>query len=201
MASTTSATAMPLLLGATRDQSMIRALIIAAGLLWCAFATALSAATVTANTNGFLLDGQPVVLRAGELHYPRIPREYWPHRLRMAKAMGLNAVSTYIFWNQHEPEPGRFDFSGQADVAEFCRAAQREGLYVILRPGPYICAEWDMGGLPWWLLQKPGSALRMASPEFAAASQRYLQAVGKELASLQVTRGGPIVLVQKGVSS
>ena len=164
--------------------------------LLCAVPGGIGGASFTAGTNSFRLDGQPVVLRAGELHYPRIPREYWPHRLRMAKAMGLNAVSTYVFWNLHEPEPGRFDFSGQADVAEFCRAAQREGLYVILRPGPYICAEWDMGGLPWWLLQKPGSALRMASPEFAAASQRYLQAVGKELASLQVTRGGPIVLVQ-----
>jgi beta-galactosidase len=174
---------------------MIRALI-ASGLLWCAFPARLGAATFMASTNGFVLDGQPVVLRAGELHYPRIPREYWPHRLRMARAMGLNAVSSYVFWNLHEPEPGQFGFTGQADVADFCRAAQREGLYVILRPGPYICAEWDMGGLPWWLLQKQGSSLRMASPEFAAASQRYLAAVGKELAPLQITRGGPIVLVQ-----
>jgi beta-galactosidase len=174
---------------------MIKALL-ASCLLWCALSAELSAASLNAATNGFLLDGQFVALRAGELHYPRIPREYWPNRLRMAKAMGLNAVSTYVFWNLHEPEPGQFDFTGQADVAEFCRAAHREGLYVILRPGPYICAEWDMGGLPWWLLQMQGSALRMVSPEFAAASQRYLQAVGKELAPLQITRGGPIVLVQ-----
>ena len=79
---------------------------------------------------------------------PRVPREYWRHRLQMAKAMGLNTVCAYLFWNMHEPRPGQFDWSGQADAAEFCRIAQQEGLWVILRPGPYSCAEWEMGGFP-----------------------------------------------------
>jgi beta-galactosidase len=100
----------------------------------------------------FLLDGKPYQFRCGEIHAPRVPREYWQHRLRMAKAMGLNTVCAYLFWNMHEPRPGTFVWTGQADAAEFCRIAQREGLWVILRPGPYSCAEWEMGGFPWWLL-------------------------------------------------
>ena len=95
-------------------------------------------------TDAFLLDGKPLQIRCGELHAARVPQEYWQHRLRMVKAMGLNAVCAYLFWNMHEPRPGEFNWSGQADVAAFCRAAQAEGLWVILRPGPYACAEWEM---------------------------------------------------------
>ena len=124
----------------------------------------------------FLLDGKQFAIRSGELHYARIPREYWAHRLRMAKALGLNTVSSYVFWNLHEPQPGQFDFTGNADVAEFCRAAQREGLYVILRPGPYVCGEWDMGGLPWWLLKDPQVRLRTRHPGFLEPARRYLAA-------------------------
>ena len=89
----------------------------------------------------FALDGKPYQIISGEMHYPRIPREYWRARLKMAKAMGLNAITMYTFWNVHERVPGTYDFSGQNDVAEFVREAQQEGLYVILRPGPYVCAE------------------------------------------------------------
>jgi len=96
----------------------------------------------------FTLDGKPFRIISGEMHYPRIPRAYWRDRFRMAKAMGLNAVTTYVFWNVHEPHPGVYDFSGNNDVAEFVREAQQEGLYVILRPGPYVCAEWEFGGYP-----------------------------------------------------
>jgi beta-galactosidase len=96
----------------------------------------------------FLLDGQRFQIRCGEIHAPRVPREYWRHRLQMCKAMGLNTVCAYLFWNMHEPQPGRFEWSGQADAAEFCRVAQEQKLWVILRPGPYSCAEWEMGGLP-----------------------------------------------------
>src|SRR6185437_10359705 len=104
----------------------------------------------------FLLDGKPLQIISGELHYARIPREYWRHRLKMAKAMGLNAVATYVFWNHHEVRPGVFDFhTGNRDLAEFIRIAQEEGLWVILRPGPYVCAEWDFGGLPSYLLKTP----------------------------------------------
>ena len=104
--------------------------------------------------NTFMLDGKPFVIRAGELHYPRIPRPYWEQRIQMCKAMGMNTICIYIFWNYHEQVQGNYDFTGQADVAEFVRLIQKNGMYCIVRPGPYVCAEWDMGGLPWWLLKK-----------------------------------------------
>ena len=110
--------------------------------------------------------------------------------------MGLNAVCVYLFWNYHEWEEGKFDWGGQADVAEFCRIAQEEGLWVLLRPGPYSCAEWEMGGLPWWLLQREGIALRTTDPKFLEPARRYLREVGRVLAPLQVGRGGPILMVQ-----
>src|ERR1700722_11894231 len=97
----------------------------------------------------FLLDGSRFQIRCGEIHAARVPREYWRNRLQMAKAMGLNTVCAYLFWNQIEPQEGQFNWDGQADVAEFCRIARQEGLWVILRPGPYSCAEWEMGGTPW----------------------------------------------------
>ncbi len=117
----------------------------------------------------FLLDGQRLQIRCGEIHFARVPREYWGQRLRLCKAMGLNTVCAYLFWNYHEWDQGRFEWSGQADAAEFCRLAQQEGLWVILRPGPYACAEWEMGGLPWWLLKKDGIRLRTRDPDFLAA--------------------------------
>ena len=100
-----------------------------------------------------MLDGKPFQVISGEMHYPRIPRAYWRERFRMARAMGLNTITTYVFWNEHETKPGVYDFSGNNDVAEFVREAQQEGLYVILRPGPYVCAEWEFGGYPAWLLK------------------------------------------------
>jgi beta-galactosidase len=144
----------------------------------------------------FLLDGEMFVIRSGEMHFSRIPREYWRNRLQMAKAMGLNTVAVYLFWNYHEPEPGKFNWSGDHDAAEFCRMAQEEGLWVILRPGPYVCAEWDFGGLPWWLLKEPGIQVRSCDPRFLKPARRYLQEVGKQLAPLQLTKGGPILMVQ-----
>jgi beta-galactosidase len=144
----------------------------------------------------FLLDGNVFQIRCGELHSARVPREYWQHRLRMMKAMGLNSVCAYLFWNMHEPRPGQFEWSGQADVAEFCRLAQAEGLWVILRPGPYACAEWEMGGFPWWLLKEEGIQLRTRDPRFMEPVKRYLQEVGRVLKPLQVTHGGPILMVQ-----
>jgi beta-galactosidase len=152
--------------------------------------------TFAIGTNFFLLDGQAFQIRCGEMHAARVPREYWRNRLQMAKAMGLNTVCAYLFWNQIEPEPGKFDWNGQADVAEFCRIAQQEGLWVILRPGPYSCAEWEMGGLPWWLLKDPDIRLRTRDPQFMAAATNYLLEVGKELGPLQITHGGPILMVQ-----
>ena len=152
--------------------------------------------TFAIGTNDFLLDGERFQIRCGEIHAARVPREYWRHRLQMAKAMGLNTVCAYLFWNQIEPTLGKFDWSGQADVAEFCRIAQEEHLWVILRPGPYSCAEWDMGGLPWWLLKYEDVKLRTRDPHFMAAAKQYLKEVGRELAPLQITHGGPILMVQ-----
>lgn len=132
---------------------------------------------------------------SGELHYPRIPREYWPHRLKMARAMGLDTISTYVFWNRHEPQPGRFDFSAENDVAAFVRQAQDEGLGVILRPGPYVCAEWDFGGLPAWLLRDE-VAIRTAHDSYMRPVRAWLRRLGEELALLQRAHGGPIIAVQ-----
>ncbi|MGA2693990.1 MAG: beta-galactosidase family protein, partial [Opitutaceae bacterium] len=152
--------------------------------------------TFAIGDESFLLDGKRMQIRCGEIHAARVPREYWRNRLRTAKALGLNTVCAYLFWNQVETQEGRFDWSGQADAAEFCRIAQEEGLWVILRPGPYSCAEWEMGGTPWWMLKKGAVSLRSRDPAYLVPATRYLHEVGRELAPLQVTRGGPILMVQ-----
>lgn len=144
----------------------------------------------------FLLDGKPHLIRSGELHYPRIPRALWRERLRQARAMGLNTITTYVFWNLHEPEPGRFDFSGNLDIAEFIRIARQEGLDAIVRPGPYICTELDFGGFPAWLLRTEGLRVRSMDPRYLAAGERYLRRVHQELAPLLSSRGGPILMMQ-----
>ena len=122
--------------------------------------------TFTIEGDHFALDGKPFKVLSGELHYARIPREYWHARLKMARAMGLNTIATYVFWNVHEPTPGHFDFTGNNDLVAFIKAAQQEGLYVILRAGPYSCAEWEFGGFPAWLLKDPrmSFALRTDDP-------------------------------------
>ncbi len=145
----------------------------------------------------FLLDGQRLQIRCGEIHFARVPREYWSHRLKAIKAMGLNTVCAYLFWNYHEWNEGTFNWQDQRDAAEFCRLAQQEGLWVILRPGPYACAEWEMGGLPWWLLKNPGdSFLRTRDPRFVEPARRWFTEVGRVLGPLQITHGGPILMVQ-----
>jgi beta-galactosidase len=144
----------------------------------------------------FVLDGKPFRVLAGEMHYARVPRAYWRDRLRKAKAMGLNTITTYVFWNAHETQPGVYDFSGNNDVAEFVREAQEEGLYVNLRPGPYSCAEWDFGGYPGWLLKDHSMVVRSSAPKFIAAASRWMHRLGQELAPLQIGRGGPIIMVQ-----
>ena len=100
----------------------------------------------------FVYDGKPIQIHSGEMHFARVPEPYWRQRLKMMKAMGLNTVATYVFWNYEETAPGVWDFkSDNRNVAEFVKTAQEEGLMVILRPGPYACAEWEFGGYPWWL--------------------------------------------------
>jgi beta-galactosidase len=158
--------------------------------------TSASAHILRASGDHFEMDGKPFQIISGAIHYSRVPRAYWRDRLRKARAMGLNTVETYVFWNLHEPSPGVFDFSGQNDIAEFIREAQHEGLFVILRPGPYVCAEWDFGGYPAWLLREPGMEVRTANPAFIAAASRWLHRLGQELAPLQSGNGGPIIAVQ-----
>ena len=152
--------------------------------------------TLRVNGDHFELDGKPFQIISGAIHYPRVPRAYWRDRLRKARAMGLNTVETYVFWNVHEPSPGQFDFSGQNDVAEFIREAQQEGLFVLLRPGPYVCAEWEFGGYPAWLLKDPTMQVRTSNPAFITAATRWFHRLGQELAPLQSENGGPILAVQ-----
>lgn len=168
--------------------------------LWLGVAQAAPSHTfeISLEQDAFLLDGKPFQIRCGELHFARVPRAYWRHRLKMCKAMGLNAVCAYMFWNYHEPARGQFDFTGEKDVAAFCREAQEEGLWVILRPGPYACAEWEFGGLPWWLLDKGADkvCVRTREATYFDAAKTYLTRVAQELRDLQVTHGGPILMVQ-----
>ena len=152
--------------------------------------------TFTTGDKTFLLNGKPFVVKAAEVHYPRIPRPYWEHRIQMCKALGMNTVCIYVFWNIHEQKEGQFDFTGNNDVAEFCRIAQKNGMYVIVRPGPYVCAEWEMGGLPWWLLKKKDIKLRERDPYFMERVKIFEQKVGEQLAPLTIQKGGPIIMVQ-----
>lgn len=154
------------------------------------------AETFSIGDKTFLLNGKPFVVKAAEVHYPRIPRAYWDHRIKMCKALGMNAVCIYIFWNAHEQQEGQFDFTGNNDVAEFCRLAQKNGMYVIVRPGPYVCAEWEMGGLPWWLLKKKDIRLREQDPYFMERVKIFEQKVGEQLEPLTLKNGGPIIMIQ-----
>ena len=144
----------------------------------------------------FLLDGKPLQIISGEIHYPRVNKEAWRQRMQMAKAMGLNTISTYVFWNLHEPMKGKYDFTGNNDIAAFVKIAQEEGLWVILRPSPYVCAEWEFGGYPFWLQNEKGLIVRSKESQYLEAYKNYIQAVGKQLAPLQVNHGGNILMVQ-----
>lgn len=155
-----------------------------------------AAQNFTIGKSTFLLNGKPFTVKAAELHYTRIPAPYWEHRIEMCKALGMNTICLYVFWNIHEQTEGQFDFTGQNDIAAFCRLAQKHGMYVIVRPGPYVCAEWEMGGLPWWLLKKKDIVLRTLDPYFMERTAIFMKEVGKQLAPLQITRGGNIIMVQ-----
>ncbi|WP_345947637.1 beta-galactosidase [Mucilaginibacter sp. PAMB04274] len=144
----------------------------------------------------FLLDGKPLQMISGEMHCARVPREYWRDRMKMAKAMGLNTIGTYVFWNAHEAQKGKFDFSGNNDIAEFVRVAQQEGLWVVLRPSPYACAEWEFGGYPWWLLKDSTLKVRSKDTRFISAYTNYINNLAKQLVPLQVTHGGNILMIQ-----
>jgi len=152
--------------------------------------------TFTLGDSTFMLDNKPYQIISGEIHYPRVPREAWRARMKMAKAMGLNTIGTYVFWNLHEPEKGKFDFTGNNDIAEFVKIAKEEGLWVILRPSPYVCAEWEFGGYPYWLQNEKGLEVRSREKQYLAEYKKYINEVGKQLAPLQVNHGGNIIMVQ-----
>ena len=145
----------------------------------------------------FLLNGKPFQIISGEIHPARIPAEYWRHRIQMVKAMGCNTVAAYIFWNYHESKPGIFDFkTGNKNIAEFIRICQQEGMWVLLRPGPYVCAEWDFGGLPTYLLKIPDIKIRCMDDRYMKAVTGYVNRLAKEVLPLQCVNGGPILMVQ-----
>ena len=151
---------------------------------------------LTYNDKSFLMDGKPYTILSGAMHYFRIPREYWHDRLLKLKEIGFNTVETYTAWNLHEREEGVFDFTGMLDVAAYVDEAAALGLNVILRPGPYICSEWEFGGLPAWLLRYDDMAIRCADPLFIEKVRRYYHALFDELRPRLATNGGNIVMVQ-----
>ncbi|MEY9851500.1 beta-galactosidase [Leifsonia sp. EB41] len=144
----------------------------------------------------FLLDGRPHRILSGAIHYFRVHPDDWADRIRKARLMGLNTVETYVPWNAHEPRPGEWAAEGALDLARFLRTVQDEGMHAIVRPGPYICAEWDNGGLPAWLFTDPTVGIRRSEPVFLAAVTAFLERVLAIVRPLQVTEGGPVLLVQ-----
>jgi beta-galactosidase len=145
----------------------------------------------------FLYDNQPIQIHSGEMHFARIPKEYWQHRLRMLKAMGLNTVATYVFWNYHETAPGIWDFKSESrNIREYIRMAQQEGLMVIVRPGPYACAEWEFGGYPWWLQKEKSLIIRSYNQPFLDSCKVYINQLVDQIRDLQITKGGPVIMVQ-----
>ncbi|WP_097885764.1 glycoside hydrolase family 35 protein [Streptomyces sp. st140] len=146
--------------------------------------------------DGFALDGEPFRLLSGGLHYFRVHPDQWADRLGKARLMGLNTVETYVPWNLHQPRPGEFTAVGGLDVSTFLDLAAAEGLHVLLRPGPYICAEWEGGGLPSWLLADPDIRLRSRDPRFLAAVDDYFARLLPLLERHLATRGGPVLAVQ-----
>ena len=145
----------------------------------------------------FLYDGQATQIHSGEMHYARIPQEYWRNCLKMMKAMGLNTVATYVFWNYHNISPGVWDFkTGNRNLTEFIKTAEEEGLFVILRPGPYACAEWEFGGYPWWLQKNKDLVIRANNKPFLDSCKIYINKLAEQVNHLQVSKGGPIIMTQ-----
>ncbi len=144
----------------------------------------------------FFVDGQPTLLIAGEMHFGRVQPEDWDTRIKQAKAMGLNAISFYLFWNQVEKKEGQYDFTGMNDVRTVLQLCEKNGMWAILRPGPYCCAEVEYGGIPWWTAKYPDVKIRTNDPKYVEWSRKYIEQVYKQVGDLQVSKGGPLVMVQ-----
>lgn len=144
----------------------------------------------------FILNGKPIKILSGAIHYFRFVKEYWQDCLYNLKAAGFNTVETYIPWNIHEVDEGVFDFSGNKDIASFIKLAQKMDLLVILRPTPYICAEWEFGGLPAWLLRYDNIKVRTNTELFLSKVDAYYKELFKHIADLQITKNGPVIMMQ-----
>ena len=180
----------------TRMRKIIAAFILI-GMLSANLFAQNSTHSFTLSKNDFLLDNKPFQIISGEMHPARIPAEYWRHRIQMAKAMGCNTIAAYIFWNYHESKPGLFDFQTENhNIAQFIRIVQEEGMWLILRPGPYVCAEWEFGGLPSYLLKISDIRVRCMDSRYIEAVDRYIKELAIQVKGLQVTKGGPILMVQ-----
>lgn len=142
------------------------------------------------------VNGEKLQIISGSIHYFRVVPEYWRDRLEKLKAMGCNTVETYVAWNVHEPYEGEFHFEGEYDLCRFMELAQELGLYVILRPSPYICAEWEFGGFPAWLLTKPGIRLRCNNKVYLDCVERYYDKLIPMIVPYQFTKGGPVLMLQ-----
>ena len=151
---------------------------------------------LTIKDGEFKMNGESFRIYSGSMHYFRIMPEYWEDRLRKLKAAGFNTVETYVCWNMHEPRKGDFDFTGRFDIRRFIKTAQEVGLYAIVRPGPYICAEWDFGGLPAWLLKDRNMRLRCAYPEYLQHVSDFYHRLFEEIGDLQQSEGGNIIAMQ-----
>lgn len=146
--------------------------------------------------DGFYIGGKPFRLYSGAMHYTRVLPEYWDDRFAKMKAAGFNAVETVMFWNMHEPQEGKFCFEGNYDIAAYCKAAQKYGMYVIIRPGPYTCAEWDFGGFPAWLLKDKNLRIRCNDPVYMSKVRNYFARAMKDIVPMLVTNGGNVIAMQ-----
>jgi len=156
-----------------------------------------SSHSFTQDSVNFLLDGKPFQIISGEIHYSRIPKKYWRHRIQMVKAMGCNTVATYVFWNYHETEKGKFDFSSEnRDIVEFIKIVKDEGMWLLLRPGPYSCGEWSLGGIPPYLLSIPDIKLRCTDTRYMQAVEKYIATLAQKVKPYLITNDGPIILLQ-----
>ncbi len=153
--------------------------------------------TFTFEGTNFMLDGKPFQIISGEMHYTRIPKAHWRQRIRLAKAMGCNTIATYVFWSYHETSRGQFDFkTGNRDLAEFINLVQEEDMWLLFRPGPYSCGEWDLGGIPPYLLSIPDIRLRCMDKRYMSAVERYIKKLAGIVKPFLITNGGPVIMVQ-----